>query len=92
MFWGVRGTDGDKTLLRPYGSRAQHTEEHEPGLLTEVEMRQRERENLLAVLEKTPWKVNGPDGAAEFLGGKANTLMARMRAMGLKRSERRKIR
>ena len=69
---------------RPQTRRA---EEHEPGFLTEPEMRQRERENLLAVLEKTEWKVRGPGGAAELLGVKATTLQSRMKAMGLKRPE-----
>lgn len=68
-------------------SQARRTEEGELGFLTEAELRQRERENLLTVLEKTQWKIKGPDGAAELLGIKPNTLMARIRAMGLKRPE-----
>jgi transcriptional regulator with GAF, ATPase, and Fis domain len=53
--------------------------------LTEIEVRQRERENLLVVLDKTGWKIKGPDGAAELLGVKATTLLSRMKTMGLKR-------
>ncbi|MCL4199443.1 MAG: sigma 54-interacting transcriptional regulator [Phycisphaerales bacterium] len=56
--------------------------------LTEPEMRQRERENLLVILEKTDWKVRGAGGAAELLGVKASTLQSRIQAMGLKRPER----
>ncbi|MGA2500151.1 MAG: sigma 54-interacting transcriptional regulator [Tepidisphaeraceae bacterium] len=67
---------------RPQGRR---TEEPEPGFLTESEMQQRERENLLAILEKTEWRVRGPGGAAEHLGVKASTYQSRMKAMGLKR-------
>jgi transcriptional regulator with GAF, ATPase, and Fis domain len=55
--------------------------------LTEAEMRQRERENLVAVLERTGWKVRGKDGAAELLGVKATTLQSRMRVMGIERPE-----
>ena len=56
-----------------------------PAFLTEAEMRRRERENLLAVLEHAGWKVKGPDGAAELLGVKPTTLVSRMKKMGLSR-------
>jgi formate hydrogenlyase transcriptional activator len=56
-----------------------------PEFLTEIEMRQRERENLLVVLEKSRWKIKGADGAAELLGVKATTLISRLRTMGLTR-------
>ena len=39
-------------------------------LLTEVEVRALERDNLLAALEATNWRIGGPDGAAELLGVK----------------------
>lgn len=55
----------------------------EPGFLTEAEFDQRQRENLLAVLERANWKVKGPDGAAELLGIKPTTLFSRMRKMGI---------
>jgi transcriptional regulator with GAF, ATPase, and Fis domain len=57
----------------------------EPEYLTESEMRRRERENLLAILQKTGWKIKGFDGAAEVLGVKATTLVARIKKMGFKR-------
>jgi DNA-binding NtrC family response regulator len=57
----------------------------EPEYLTESEMRRRERKNLLAILQKTGWKIKGSDGAAELLGVKANTLIARIKKMGFKR-------
>ena len=56
----------------------------EPEYLTEPEMRRRERENLLAVLEQTGWKIKGMDGAAELLGVKASTLVSRIKKMGFK--------
>jgi transcriptional regulator with GAF, ATPase, and Fis domain len=64
-----------------------HGDAQSAEFLTEAEMRERERENLMAVLEKTGWKVRGPDGAAELLGVKATTLQSRMRAMGIQRPE-----
>jgi FixJ family two-component response regulator len=40
----------------------------ESEILTEPEIRHRERENLFAVLQKAGWKIKGADGAAELLG------------------------
>jgi transcriptional regulator with GAF, ATPase, and Fis domain len=53
--------------------------------LTEAETQRRDRENLLTVLNKTGWKVKGPEGAAELIGLKPTTLLARMKKMGLQR-------
>lgn len=55
------------------------------GFFTEAEMQRRERENLVAVLERAGWKVKGVDGAAELLGIKPTTLLSRMIKMGIKR-------
>jgi DNA-binding NtrC family response regulator len=57
----------------------------EPGYLTEVEIRRRERQNLVAALQKAGWKVKGAGGAAELLGVSPTTLFARMQKIGLKR-------
>jgi transcriptional regulator with GAF, ATPase, and Fis domain len=59
----------------------------EPTLLTEQELRQLERDNLIAVLKHTKWKVSGAGGAAEFLGVNPATLAARLRALGIARSQ-----
>jgi transcriptional regulator with GAF, ATPase, and Fis domain len=59
----------------------------EPEILTEPEMQRRERENVLAALRKTNWKIRGADGAAELLGLKPTTLVTRMQKMGLKRPD-----
>jgi transcriptional regulator with GAF, ATPase, and Fis domain len=58
------------------------------GFLTEAEIRQRERDNLSAVLEKSGWKIKGANGAAELLGVKPTTLASRIRKLGLKRAAR----
>jgi transcriptional regulator with GAF, ATPase, and Fis domain len=58
-------------------------EEGEVEFFTEAEMRRRERENLLALLNKAGWKIKGPDGAAELLGVKPTTLLSRIKKMGL---------
>jgi formate hydrogenlyase transcriptional activator len=57
----------------------------EPNVLTQSELKQRERENLLAVLQKTNWKIKGANGAAELLGVNPSTLITRMHKMGLRR-------
>ena len=64
---------------------ARQESETGPEFLTEVELQQRERENLLVILEKAHWKIMGRDGAAELLGVKPTTLMTRMKKMGLQR-------
>ena len=57
----------------------------EPPILTEIECRQRERENMRAALVKAGWRIHGEAGAAELLGLKPTTLISRMKKMGLKR-------
>lgn len=56
-----------------------------PKFLTEAEMQRRERDNLLSVLQEANWKIKGPDGAAELMGVKPTTLLARMKKWGLKK-------
>ena len=70
----------DLTSLAP-----RDVDQTEPGYLTDVEIRRREHQNLLAVLQKTGWKVKGAGGAAELLGVSPTTLFARVQKNGLKR-------
>ena len=74
-----------ETALVPARRVARAEVDAEPEFLTETELQRRERENLLAVLEKANWKIKGADGAAELLGVNSATLLNRMRKMGLKR-------
>jgi transcriptional regulator with GAF, ATPase, and Fis domain len=78
---------GDAPPPRP--DKSHDDEDAKREFLTEAEMQQRERENLLLVLEKTNWKIKGADGAAELLGVKPTTLLSRIKTMGVKRPERR---
>jgi transcriptional regulator with GAF, ATPase, and Fis domain len=57
----------------------------EPEILSDPEFRQRERDNILAALVKTGWKIHGPGGTAELLGVKPTTLISRIKKMGLKK-------
>jgi transcriptional regulator with GAF, ATPase, and Fis domain len=58
-----------------------------PEYLTEAEIRRRERTNILAVLQKTGWKIKGPDGAAQLLEMNPTTLTSRIEKLGLKRPD-----
>jgi transcriptional regulator with GAF, ATPase, and Fis domain len=58
-----------------------------PKLLTENEVRSMERDNLIAILKHTKWKVSGPGGAAEFLGVNPATLASRLRTLQITRSQ-----
>jgi PAS domain S-box-containing protein len=53
------------------------------GVLTETEMRARERDNLVAALSACGGKVFGDGGAAALLGVRPTTLMSRIKAFGL---------
>ena len=44
-----------------------------------------ERHHIIAVLEKTGWRVGGKNGAAEILGLKRPTLYSRMKKLGISR-------
>ena len=47
-----------------------------------------ERRHIVAVLEKTGWRLSGNGGAAEVLGPKRTTLYAKMEKLGIKRSNK----
>jgi DNA-binding NtrC family response regulator len=74
-----------ETAVVPSRPAAHAQSEAEPEFLTEAELQRRERNNLLAILEKAHWRIKGENGAAELLGVKATTLKARIKKMGLKR-------
>ena len=57
----------------------------EPIILTESALTARERDNVLAALQTTGWKIHGPGGAAALLGVKPTTLVSRVKRMGLKK-------
>jgi len=54
-------------------------------ILTEAEVQQFERNNLLQALRKARWRVAGQNGAAQLLGVPPSTLQSRMKALGIKR-------
>ncbi len=54
-------------------------------VFSEEEMKQRERDNLMTALDKSNWKIYGPEGAAALLGMKPTTLASRMKKLSLRR-------
>jgi PAS domain S-box-containing protein len=62
--------------------------ERSGGIQTEKEMREHQKQNLLAALKETNWRVSGPDGAAELLGVKPTTLADRIRSFGIRKPAR----
>jgi len=52
---------------------------------TAKELEELERNNIIAALESTEWKVAGENGAAQLLGVKPTTLSSRMKALGIER-------
>jgi len=57
-------------------------------ILTEKQMRQFQKQNLLQALKQTGWRVSGRNGAAELLGIKPTTLADRIKSFGLRKPAR----
>jgi PAS domain S-box-containing protein len=57
-------------------------------IMTEAELRDLQRRNLVAALEATGGRVAGKGGAAELLGIRPTTLADRMRALGVEKPAR----
>ena len=58
-------------------------------VLTEKDMREFQKRNTVAALERSSWRVSGEGGAADILGVKPTTLADRVRTFGIKRPPRR---
>jgi PAS domain S-box-containing protein len=56
-----------------------------PRVRTAKELEELERQNIVAALESSEWKVAGDSGAARLLGIKPTTLSSRMKALGIDR-------
>jgi PAS domain S-box-containing protein len=89
----ITTTDGrllnlDRALPKTHGTGPDATAAPEADperILTATELRDLERSNLIRGLEAAGWKISGPDGAAERIGLKPNTLASRMKALGIRR-------
>ncbi len=54
-------------------------------VLTDKQMRDLQKGNIIAALRATGWKVSGKEGAAELLGVRPTTLYDRLKAFGIKK-------
>ncbi len=54
-------------------------------ILTEADIAVLQKQNMLAALIRSDWKIYGKDGAAQLLGIKPTTLIERMRRLKIKR-------
>ncbi len=52
-------------------------------VMTETEMREFQKGNIVKALEQSNWKVSGTGGAAELLGVKPTTLADRIKTLGI---------
>ena len=57
-------------------------------ILTEHELKNLQKKNLLAALRQTNWRVSGKNGAAELLGVRPTTLTDRIKSFGLHKPRR----
>ncbi len=57
----------------------------EDRILTDKQMRELQKRNMIAALKSTNWKVSGNDGAAVLLGVRPTTLYDRMKTFGIKK-------
>jgi DNA-binding NtrC family response regulator len=58
-------------------------------VISEAEWRRREKENIVAALEKCDYRISGKNGAAELLGVNAATLTSRLKSLGIPRNKAR---
>ena len=54
-------------------------------VMTDKQMRELQKRNIIAALDATNWKVSGKDGTAELLDVRPTTLYDRLKALGIKR-------
>jgi transcriptional regulator with GAF, ATPase, and Fis domain len=64
-----------------FHSKSKTEEEKQHRTLTELE-----RAHILKVLDFTHWRVSGPNGAAQILGINPQTLVSRMKKLGIHRA------
>ena len=66
---------------------AENLNVNEEEILSDGRLRQLEKNNTMAALRRSDWKIYGTDGAAALLGLKPTTLVARIKKMGIQKSD-----
>ncbi len=80
----TKGNTLDLSYWRPVSPEKQpQNSEAEADFPTLEEM---QRQHILQALERTQWRVTGPQGAARLLGMKGQTLFSRMKKLGIERN------
>ncbi len=77
--------EGDWNLGKT--SATHKTAEADMEVIPELEMKRRERQNIIHALEQSRWQTGGQGGAAEVLGIKQTTLASRIKKMKIKRPD-----
>jgi transcriptional regulator of acetoin/glycerol metabolism len=62
-----------------------HAADERPAVIDERRLRKIERDNMIAALEQTDWRVGGDNGAASLIGISPSTFKSRMKALGIER-------
>ena len=57
-------------------------------ILTEKQLRELQKRNMIAALNAANWKVSGTDGAAELLGVRPTTLYDRMKTFAIRKPQK----
>ncbi len=70
---------------KPYTATKAKQPDATINILTEEEMKLRDRENILNALNQCNWKITGTDGAAELLAMKPTTLHSKIKKLNLNR-------
>ena len=70
------------------GGKALPSESSNAKILRSEDLKQLERDNIVAALERSNRKISGRGGAAEILGLNPSTLASRMRSLGITRNSR----
>ena len=65
-----------------------HSQQDSAVFLTEAQMKEQQRANLIAALTIANWRISGKGGAADRLGMRPTTLTDRMRVLRIKRPAR----
>jgi transcriptional regulator with GAF, ATPase, and Fis domain len=75
--------EGAGVRLGPPGAPQRNALSETIAIMTDEEMKRRERENIAVALKQSGGRVYGRGGAAELLGMKPTTLSARLKKLGL---------
>ncbi len=78
----------DKILPDNYDTKNKFRDaETKEKILSQEELLNLEKENIIRALNSTSWKISGKDGAAKLLGLPPTTLNSRLKALGIKKSK-----